>query len=498
MPAKVTLQVIQGKLRGQEFVFDERTTCIVGKVDDCHPRLPLDKDHHTISRHHCLLDINPPDIRVRDFGSLNGTHVNGHVIGRRDRGETPAEGAQVRFPEHDLKDGDEIRLGKTVLRVRIIVPVTCSCCGVEIPEGREAEAVRAPGVHQCRDCRARARAAPPPGKKCARCDKDVSAEAGANRRGDFICTACKANPGQVLGQMLEQANSGRKDLLGIQGYRVLKELGQGGMGAVYLARHEKTGAEVALKVMLPKIAAEERAKQTFLREAANMKVLRHPNVVQLHDVGCSAGTFFITLEYCDGGSAHDLLRQRGGTLPLREAAPIIMQALDGLDYAHNVQVSKTGGGKAIHGLVHRDLKPHNLFLSGSGNSRIAKVGDFGLAKAFDLAGLSGQTCTGSAAGTPHFMPRQQVSDFKYARPDVDVWALAATFYFLLTGKVPRDFSRGRDPWYIVLREAPVQIRRRDATIPPKLAAVLDLALDDQKGLHFRTAAELKRALEGVI
>ena len=76
MPAKVTLIVTQGKLQGQQFLFDERTTCIMGRADDCQPWLPEDDHHKTNSRHPCLLDINPPDIRVRDFGSLNGTVVN--------------------------------------------------------------------------------------------------------------------------------------------------------------------------------------------------------------------------------------------------------------------------------------------------------------------------------------------------------------------------------------------------------------------------------------
>src|SRR5712691_7113677 len=108
MPSKVTLKVTKGKLRGQEFVIDERTTCIVGRAEDCSPRVPNDADHETISRHHCLLDINPPDIRVRDFGSLNGTFVNGKKIGQREAHMTPEEGAQMAFPEYDLHDGDEI------------------------------------------------------------------------------------------------------------------------------------------------------------------------------------------------------------------------------------------------------------------------------------------------------------------------------------------------------------------------------------------------------
>src|SRR6266700_1943451 len=107
MPATIILIVTQGKLQGEEFVFDGRTTCVMGRADDCSPRLPNDEDHNTISRHHCLLDINPPDIRVRDFGSRNGTYVNGQKIGQRGTDQTPEEGARTAFPEFDLKEGDE-------------------------------------------------------------------------------------------------------------------------------------------------------------------------------------------------------------------------------------------------------------------------------------------------------------------------------------------------------------------------------------------------------
>ncbi|MBI4318753.1 MAG: protein kinase [Chloroflexi bacterium] len=156
---------------------------------------------------------------------------------------------------------------------------------------------------------------------------------------------------------------------------------------------------------------------------------------------------------------------------------------------------KIGTGR---GLVHRDLKPQNIFLSGTGSALVAKVGDYGLAKAFDTAGLSGHTCAGDVMGTPQFMPRQQVLDFKFARPEVDVWAMAASLYFMLTCKYPREFSRGKDPWAVVLGTPPVPIRQRVASIPAKLAEVIDQALVDKPDIGFKSAAEFKRALERVL
>src|SRR5262249_58303901 len=122
MSAKVTLTVTKGVLHSREFVFDERTTCIIGRASDCDPRIPDDAQHKRISRHHCLLDIYPPDIRVRDFGSLNGTYVNGKMIGQREAHMTPEEGAQMTFPEYDLHDGDALALSDIVLRVSVYVP----------------------------------------------------------------------------------------------------------------------------------------------------------------------------------------------------------------------------------------------------------------------------------------------------------------------------------------------------------------------------------------
>lgn len=136
-------------MSGQEFVFDENSSCTVGRANDCSPQLPSDEAHRTVSRHHCLLDINPPDIRVRDFGSLNGTYVNGKKIGQREKGMSAEEGAKMSFPEYDLKHGDDIQVGDTVFRIAVFVPARCAECSAEIPEDKKVQAERLPGVFQC-------------------------------------------------------------------------------------------------------------------------------------------------------------------------------------------------------------------------------------------------------------------------------------------------------------------------------------------------------------
>jgi serine/threonine protein kinase len=274
------------------------------------------------------------------------------------------------------------------------------------------------------------------------------------------------------------------------------------MGAVYLARHNRTGQPAAVKLMLPRIAADDRAVALFQREVRNTMALRHQHVVRLLDQGYARGTFFMVLEYCDGGSVDRLMVQRGGTLPVDEAGEIVLQALEGLEYAHQAEIpfvrQKDGGYGPGKGLVHRDLKPANLFLSGWGSSRLVKIGDYGLAKAFDETGLSGGTRTGDLAGTWQFMCRQQVIDYKRAGAAVDVWAMAASLYFMLTGRVPRDFPEGRDPWLAVLEDAPVPIRRRKPRIPLRLAGLIDHALVEEPEITFKTAAEFRQALESAL
>jgi serine/threonine protein kinase len=220
--------------------------------------------------------------------------------------------------------------------------------------------------------------------------------------------------------------------------------------------------------------------------------------VNLFDSSYYQGTFFFTLEYCEGGSLRDLMQERGSTLSIDEALFIIMQVLDALEYAHNLdlEVPQTDGSlKQIRGFVHRDLKPSNILLTGEGKKKTAKVADYGLAKAFDLAGLSGLTHTGEAAGTPWFCPRQQIVEFKYCQPDVDVWAAAATLYFMLTGDSPRDFHDHEDPFKKILTSRAIPICERNPSIPKPLAQVIDQALIDDPEIPFKTAQSFRNALQ---
>jgi eukaryotic-like serine/threonine-protein kinase len=415
MPGTVRLVVTAGPIRGQRFDFAGHDTFLFGRAPDCHAR--LDASDASASRHHFLLEVNPPLARLRDLGSLNGTRVNGVRHGGRRPGESPEEAATRGGPEVDLHHGDEIRVGATVIHVQVEAPVS----PLEVtPSPLEALATQ------------------------------VEAEEGA---------------GRTVGP-----------------YAIERLLGKGGMGAVYLARHQDGGPPVALKVMLPKMVVDEAAQEIFIREIEVTRALRHPNVVGLLDFGRHEGRFYFALEYCPGGSAEALRMRLGGRVPLPSLLRIAVDALEGLAAAHEA------------GFVHRDLKPDNVLLGEDGDARLA---DFGLAKSFQQAGLSGLTATGAVGGTFPFMAREQLTSYREVRPTTDVWSMAATLYFLLTGEYARDFG-DRDPIAAILRGGTVPLRQRDPSVPEDFAAVIDRALDDEPTRRFPTAREFGDAVKGVL
>ncbi|MEM2991501.1 MAG: serine/threonine-protein kinase, partial [Halobacteria archaeon] len=324
------------------------------------------------------------------------------------------------------------------------------------------------------------------------CGKEISPdEAGGVGRGDYVCADCREMPKEREADLLEQILAdflrGKEKLPEIPDYEIVRELGQGGMGVVYLARRLSDSKKVALKVMLSKRGrVTEKLVKYFQREMEICRQLRHPNIVEFYEQGYNRGIFYFVMEYCNGGSLRDLMRKRGGRLDLDEAKPIMLQVLDGLAYAHEREI------------VHRDLKPENILLVIDAGKLTAKVSDFGLAKNFQQAGLSGMTASGAYAGTRQFMPREQLLDFKHARPVTDVFSIGATFYNMLTGEYVYDFSRAVDPVRVILEGQIVPIRKREVQLPEKLAEIIDRAISPEPKDRFQNAVEMKEEMIKVV
>jgi serine/threonine protein kinase len=249
--------------------------------------------------------------------------------------------------------------------------------------------------------------------------------------------------------------------------------------------------------MSPAVSENEWARKSFLREVAIGRALKHRNVTKLYDFGFYGGAYFYLMEFCSGGNIEERRLSSGGTLSPAEALSVILPVLDGLHYLHNVKLAAAKVEDHLspesRGLVHRDLKPANIFLGGD-NGLEPKIADIGVGKLYNNSLTYGHTRTGSVAGSPATMPRQQVIDFKHAGPEVDIWAAAASLYKLMTGEYPRDFPEEEDPWRVVLNKPAVPVRRRRPDIPEHLADALDLALEDNPKIIHQAAGSLKAAL----
>jgi serine/threonine-protein kinase len=254
---RLTLLVTTGPHKGRTFTFARHDTFLVGRSKQAHFRLPV-KDRYC-SRVHFLVEINPPSCRLVDLGSYNGTHDNG----------TKVDAA-------DLRHGDEIRAGHTVLRVAVE------------PGDADAETEEAAG------------ATPP--------------HAGGER------------PEPYGGPTLDDDQP-------YPGYEVVRELGRGGMGVVHEARRRADGLSVALKVITPAVAGSRGQLERFLREVSILHGLDHPNIVAFRDVGSAAGRLYFAMEYVPGRDAERLLKEEGPLTPPRAVA-LMCQVLAGLSYAH--------------------------------------------------------------------------------------------------------------------------------------------------------------------
>jgi serine/threonine protein kinase len=464
MNAKVILTITSGSRQGDSFDFSENTSFLVGRARDC--RINLPDDDLLVSRHHFMLDINPPRVYLRDLGSRNGTYINGVKRSSRQNGDSPAEGAQPESAVVELKHLDIISIGETTLRVEIEQPVVCASCGEEITEDELAGVQQHEGESLCLRCLAKAPWLSEIGSP------------GADEEDGMV----------LLIRMLEQLRKPTDQAPEIPGYKMIKLLGEGGMGKVFLLRNLKSGNKVALKIQHYRVAVQNYTKEKFQHEIDILKELRHPNLVELYEQGEADGRLYYLTEYFPLGSADQWAEKHGGVLSLDEAGPIVMQALNGLAFMHQ------------QGYVHRDVKPQSILLKGSEDNPTAKLSNFDLAKKDEPPTMNGyDEVDGVVSGTVPFMSRDQVRDYHYCGPTADVWSMGATFYNLLTGEFPRDFERRKEPIQQALKNPVVPVRQRDSSIPTAVAEVIDTALSDEKHNRYQDGSEmlfaLTRALE---
>jgi predicted Ser/Thr protein kinase len=257
-----------------------------------------------------------------------------------------------------------------------------------------------------------------------------------------------------------------------------RKLGQGGMGAVYLAHHAGLNKPVALKILPEALAKNPDYIARFLREARLAARLDHPNVVQVFDVGQSEELYYITMQYVEGRSLDVLLKERG-KLSANEALSVAKRVAAALDAARRL------------GITHRDIKPANILISKDG---FVKVADFGLAK--ERASKGSISETGQILGTPHYMAPEQ-AEGKAVDSRTDLYALGATLYHMVTGQKPFD---GPTPLSVVvkaLKDDPVPPRQIDPSIPEGVQNLVLRLMSKSPDARPATGEEVARIIDAL-
>jgi len=289
-----------------------------------------------------------------------------------------------------------------------------------------------------------------------------------------------AGAGRTNVSILGQDGSVEKAMLGR--YEVVKELGKGAMGAVYLGKDPKIGRVVAIKTMAlaQEFEADELAevKQRFFREAQTAGRLSHPNIVTIYDTGEEHDLCYIAMELLKGGDLVPFCKP-GNLLPIDKVVSIIARAAEALDYAHKQNV------------VHRDIKPANIMYDLASDT--VKLADFGIARLTD----SSKTKTGMVLGTPSFMSPEQLAG-KKVEGRSDLFSLAVSLYQLLSGALPFDGESMAQLMFKITSEPPTDIRAVRPDVPAGLVEFLARALAKNPDARFQSGEEFAKALRAAL
>ncbi len=267
-------------------------------------------------------------------------------------------------------------------------------------------------------------------------------------------------------------------------YRVERVIGTGGMGVVVAATHLTLDKIVAVKFVLPAALKDSASTERFLREARLAVRLRSEHVAKVLDVGTlKNGSPFMVMEYLEGANLAEVL-QREGPLPFESAVDLIVQACEALGEAHAL------------GIVHRDLKSQNLFLTtGVGGGPVLKVLDFGISKIQSSPQLQNLTQSMTVLGSPLYMAPEQMKSSRDVDARADIWALGVVLYELLTARFPFDAETMAGLALQIAQDSPPPIEAYRADVPPALAAIVFRCLEKDRERRFAGVVELATALE---
>lgn len=447
---QLTLTVTAGPHKGRVFTFSGHDTFIVGRSQKTHFSLPA-KDGY-FSRFHFMVEINPPLCRLVDMESRNGTRVNGEKVATA-----------------DLKDGDCIQAGRTIIQVALEgAPAPVAVPPVQLKAGSNKPAPLTPAPAAVTAPREKTADQSATARSCRACDGGELLADGEKSALQFLCAECR-----------QQAQTCPQP---IKGFRFVRELGKGGMGVVHLVLRETDGAALALKSLVAAVTPSQEDTARFLREAEILRELDHPHIVAFRDMGESNNRFFFAMDYVRGTDAARLLKQQG-PLPVARAVGLTCQLLDALAYAH---------GKKF---VHRDIKPANVLIAEQAGKDHLSLADFGLARTYQASTISGLTVTGSTAGTPEFMPPEQILSFRNVAPPTDQYAAAGVLYMLLTGKFIFDFpAKVHLKLLMIMQSNPVPIQSRRADLPPALAEAIHRGLAREPADRFADVQAFRKEL----
>ncbi len=266
-------------------------------------------------------------------------------------------------------------------------------------------------------------------------------------------------------------------------YEVGPRLGSGGFGTVYRARHTILGTQVALKVLSPQHATSPEIVQRFLREAKAAASVGSPHIVTVHDAGVVEGVPFLAMELLEGEDLEGRIA-RAGALPMADAIEIALQVLEALDAAH------------ARGIVHRDMKPANVFLTQRAGQPFVKLLDFGISKIVEPEQRR-LTQTGAMLGTPAYMAPEQIVDMRGVDARADLYAVAIILFEALTGRLPYPSDTFAELMARVTGAEAVPLERYLPSAPPALSAVIARGMRHEPAQRFASAAEMARALAEV-